>query len=106
VRLKITYGGRQFIHASRKHGRLNHEFSATFSWLRDDQNRVQMSMFTAGGKAFIEKQGDECTPVAENYCKAEIGPTTDLNWNKMYSRLPPTEMRRRKQLEYENGRLK
>jgi putative transposase len=52
------------------------------------------------------KQGDEGTPVAEICRKAGISQATYFNWKKKYAGLLPTEMKRLKQLEDENGRLK
>lgn len=57
-------------------------------------------------KAFIIKQGDEGTPVAEICHKAGISQATYFNWKKKYAGLLPTEMKRLKQLEDENSRLK
>ncbi len=44
-------------------------------------------------KAFILKQGEEGTPVAEICRKAGISQATCFNWNKRYGRLLPDEMR-------------
>lgn len=57
-------------------------------------------------QAFIIKQGEEGTPVAEICRKAGISQATDFNWKKKYAGLLPTEMKRLKQLEDENARLK
>lgn len=62
--------------------------------------------FSDAQKAFIIKQGDEGTPVAEICRKAGISQATYFNWKKKYAGLLPTEMKRLKQLEDENGRLK
>ena len=62
--------------------------------------------FTDAQKAFIIKQCEDGTPVAEISRKAGISQATYFNWKKKYSGLLPTEMRRLKQLEDENGRLK
>ena len=45
-------------------------------------------------------------PVAEICRKAGISQATYFNWKKKYDGLLPTEMRRLKQLEDENGKLK
>ena len=50
--------------------------------------------------------GEEGTPVAEICRKAGISQATYFNWKKKYAGLLPTEMKRLKQLEDENGRLK
>ncbi len=67
---------------------------------------MKASKFTDAQKAFIIKQGDEGTPVAEICRKAGISPATYFNWKKKYAGLLPTEMKRLKQLEDENSRLK
>jgi putative transposase len=67
---------------------------------------MKASKFTDAQKAFIIKQGEEGTPVAEICRKAGISPATYFNWKKKYAGLLPTEMKRLKQLEDENGRLK
>ena len=57
-------------------------------------------------KAFILKQGADGTPVAEICRKAGISQATYFNWKKKYDGLLPSEMKRLKQLEDENARLK
>ena len=57
-------------------------------------------------QAFILKQGEEGTPVAEICRKAGISQATYFNWKKRYGGLLPDEMRRLKALEDENSRLK
>jgi len=54
----------------------------------------------------VIKQGEEGTPVAEVCRKAGISQATYFNWKKKYAGLLPTEMRRLRELEEENGRLK
>ena len=67
---------------------------------------MKASKFTEAQKAFILKQGEEGTPVAEVCRKAGISQATYFNWKKKYAGLLPTEMKRLKQLEDENARLK
>ncbi len=67
---------------------------------------MKASKFTDAQKAFIIKQGEDGTPVAEVCRKAGISQATYFNWKKKYSGLMPSEMKRLKQLEDENGRLK
>jgi putative transposase len=50
-------------------------------------------------KAFILKQGEEGTPVAEVCGKAGISQVTYFNWKKRYGGLLPDEMRRLNALE-------
>jgi putative transposase len=57
-------------------------------------------------KAFILKQGADGVPVAEICRRAGISQATYFNWKKKYDGLLPTEMKRLKQLEDENGRLR
>lgn len=44
--------------------------------------------------------------MAEICRKAGVSQATDFNWKKKYDGLLPSEMRRLKQLEDENGKLK
>lgn len=67
---------------------------------------MKASKFTDAQKAFVIKQGEEGTPVAEICRKAGISQATYFNWKKKYAGLLPTEMKRLKQLEDENSRLK
>ena len=67
---------------------------------------MKASKFTDAQKAFIVKQGDEGTTVAEICRKAGISPATYFNWKKKYADLMPSEMRRLRDLEDENNRLK
>jgi len=67
---------------------------------------MKASKFTDAQKAFILKQGEEGVPVSEICRKAGISQATYFNWKKKYAGLLPSEMRRLKQLEDENGRLK
>lgn len=67
---------------------------------------MKASKFTGAQKAFVIKQGEEGTPVAEVCRKAGISQATYFNWKKKYAGLLPTEMRRLHELEEENGRLK
>ena len=62
--------------------------------------------FTQAQKAFILMQGAEGTPVAEICRKAGISQVTYFSWKKRYGGLLPDEMRRLKQLEDKNARLK
>jgi putative transposase len=67
---------------------------------------MKASNFSDAQKAFIIKQGEDETPVAEICRKAGISQATYFNWKKKYAGLLPTEMKRLKQLEDENARLK
>jgi putative transposase len=67
---------------------------------------MRASKFSDAQKAYILRQGEEGVPVAEICRKAGISSATYFNWKKKYGGLLPTEMRRLKQLEDENAKLK
>ncbi len=67
---------------------------------------MKASKFSDAQKAFILKQGEDGTPVAEVCRKAGISQATYFNWKKRFGGMPPTEVRRVRQLEEENARLK
>lgn len=67
---------------------------------------MKVSKFSEAQKAFILRQGADGMPVADVCRKAGITQATYFNWKKKYDGLLPTEMRRLKQLEDENARLK
>uniref|UniRef100_UPI00067F4BEF transposase n=1 Tax=Bradyrhizobium viridifuturi TaxID=1654716 RepID=UPI00067F4BEF len=67
---------------------------------------MKASRFSDAQKAFILKRGSDGVAVAEICRKAGISQATYFNWKKKYDGLLPTEMRRLKQLEEENGKLK
>lgn len=67
---------------------------------------MKRSKFTEAQIAFILKQAEEGTAVAEVCRKAGISEATFYNWRKKYAGLMPSEMKRLKQLEEENGKLK
>ncbi len=67
---------------------------------------MKASRFSEAQKAFILKQGKDGMPVAELCRKAGISQATYFNWKKKYDGLLPTEMRRPKQLEDENTKLR
>jgi putative transposase len=64
------------------------------------------SRFTDAQKAFIIRQGEDGTPVADICRKAGISQATYFNWKKKYSGMMPSEMKRLRELEEENSRLK
>jgi putative transposase len=67
---------------------------------------MKASRFSDAQKAFILKQGADGMPVADICRKAGISPATYFNWKRKYDGLLPTEMRRLKQLEDENAKLR
>jgi len=67
---------------------------------------VKRSRFTEQQIAFALKQ-QELGVAAEEICrKLGISDATFYNWKKKYSGLGPSELRRLKQLEEENAKLK
>ena len=67
---------------------------------------MRASNFSDAQKAFILKQGSDGVPVADICRKAGISQATYFNWKKKYDGMSPSKMRRLKQLEDENARLK
>ena len=67
---------------------------------------MKASQFTDAQKAFIIKQGEDGTPVAEVCRRAGISQATYFNWKKKYAGMMPSEMKRLRELEDENNRLK
>jgi putative transposase len=67
---------------------------------------MKASKFSEAQKVFILKQGADGVPVAEICRKAGISQATYFNWKKKYDGMTPPEMRRLKQLEDENAKLK
>ena len=67
---------------------------------------MKASRFSDAQKAFILKHGADGMPVADICRKAGISQATYFNWKKKYDGLLPTEMRRLKQLEDENSKLR
>lgn len=67
---------------------------------------MKASKFSDAQKAFILKQGTDGVPAAEICRKAGISQATYFSWKKRYDGLLPPEMRRLKQLEDENAKLR
>ena len=67
---------------------------------------MKASKFSDAQKAFILRQGADGVPVADICRKAGISQATYFNWKKKYDGMQPPEMRRLKQLEDENAKLK
>jgi putative transposase len=67
---------------------------------------MKASKFSDAQKAFILKQGADGMPVADICRRAGISQATYFNWKKKYDGLLPSEMRRLKQLEDENSKLR
>ena len=67
---------------------------------------MKASKFSDAQKAFILKQGADGVPVAEICRKVGISQATYFNWKRKYDGMTPPEMRRLKQLEDENAKLR
>ena len=67
---------------------------------------MKASRFLDAQKAFILKQGADGMPVADICRKVGISQATYFNWKKKYDGLLPSEMRRLKQLEDGNAKLR
>ena len=67
---------------------------------------MKRSKFSDQQIAFLLRQGEEGTSVGEVCRKAGISVQTYYRWRKKYGGLMPSEMKRLKQLEEENQRLK
>jgi putative transposase len=70
------------------------------------EDGVKKSKFSEAQIAFILKQAEDGTSVGEVCRKAGISQATFYNWRNKYAGLLPSEMKRLRQLEEENGRLK
>ena len=67
---------------------------------------MKASRFSDAQKAFILRQGAEGMPVADICRKTGISQATCFNWKRKYDGMTPPEMRRLKQLEDENAKLR
>jgi putative transposase len=67
---------------------------------------MKRSKFTEAQIAFVLRQAEEGVAVAEVCRKTGISEATFYAWRKKYAGLMPSEMKRLRQLEEENGKLK
>lgn len=67
---------------------------------------MKASRFSDAQKAFILKQGADGIPVADICRKAGISQATYFNWKKKYDGMLPPDIRRLKQFEDENAKLR
>jgi putative transposase len=67
---------------------------------------MKRSKFSEQQVAFILRQGEEGVAVEDICRKAGISTQTYYRWRQKYGGLMPSEMKRLKQLEEENQRLK
>ncbi|MCW2365840.1 putative transposase [Sphingobium sp. B7D2B] len=67
---------------------------------------MKRSKFSEAQIAFVLKQADDGTLIGEVCRKAGISEATFYNWRKKYAGLMPSEMKRLRQLEEEDAKLK
>ena len=67
---------------------------------------MKASKFSKAQIAFVLTQAEDGTPIGEVCRKAGISDATFYNWGKKYAGLMPSEMKRLRQLEDENAKLK
>ena len=67
---------------------------------------MKRSKFTEAQVAFILRLAEEGTAIGEVCRKAGISEATFYAWRKKYAGLMPSEMKRLRQLEDENSKLK
>lgn len=82
------------------------EFSATLYWLGEERNRDEGEQFLGRAEGVHHQAGRGQNAGSEICRKAGISQATYFSWKKKYAGLLPTEMKRLKQLEDENARLK
>ena len=67
---------------------------------------MKTSKFSEAQIAYILRQAEEGTAIGEVCRTAGISEATFYNWRKKYGGLLPSEMKRLKQLEDENSKVK
>lgn len=67
---------------------------------------MKASKFSEAQITFVLRQAEEGTAIGEVCRKAGISDGTFHNWRKNYAGLMPSEMKRLRQLEDDNGKLK
>lgn len=67
---------------------------------------MKRTKFSEAQIAFVLKQAEDGTSVGEMCRKAGISDATYYNWREKYAGLMPSEMKRLRQLEEENAKLK
>src|SRR3954464_11984032 len=77
-----------------------------FTLEKERSHDVKKSKYTEQQIAFALKQAELGTPVEEVCRKLGISDATFYNWKKKYGGLGPSELRRLRQLEEENSKLK
>lgn len=89
-----------------KLGHLKLEFSTYDPWWEEEENSMKASKFSEAQIAFVLKPAEDGTPIGEVRRKAGISDATFYNWRKKYAGLMPSEMKRLRQLEEKNAKLK
>jgi putative transposase len=67
---------------------------------------MKTSRFSEQQIAFVLRQAEKGTAITEVCRKAGISEATYYDWRKKFGGLMPSEMKRLKRLEEENGKLK
>ncbi len=67
---------------------------------------MKASKFSEAQIKFVLKQSENGSAVAEVCRKSGVSEATFYNWRKTYAGLLPSEMKRLRQLEQENSKLK
>ncbi|KQZ99751.1 Hin recombinase [Mesorhizobium sp. Root157] len=67
---------------------------------------MKASKFSEAQIAFVLKQAEDGTAIGEVCRKIGISEATFYNWRKRYAGLMPSEVKRLRQLEEENAKLK
>lgn len=67
---------------------------------------MKASKFSEAQIAFVLKQAEDGTAIGEVCRKAGISEATFYNWRKRYGGMMPSEVKRLRQLEEENAKLK
>jgi len=73
---------------------------------QEEELGMKRSKFSEAQIAFVLKQAEDGTSVGEVCRKTGISEATFYAWRKKYAGLMPSEMRRLRQLEEENAKLK
>jgi putative transposase len=85
---------------------LKNGISGKITTLEEEHFAMKKTKFTGERIAFALKQAETGTSVQEVTRKMGISEQTFYNWKKKYGGLGPSELRKLKQLEEENHRLK
>ena len=101
---RVDYSG-CFDLLPKNSARINRESRAIMTGWKDII-AMKRSKFTESQIVFALKQAETGVAVAEVCRKLGISEATFYNWKKKYGGLGPDELRRLRQLEEENSRLK